>query len=76
MAKTTPFRRDLSAELPKHFKATPDERVREALALGRELFEMHLRTLPPAVSRDEAGERLRLTTHAGRRPSRVMSQAR
>ena len=76
MATTTPFRRDLSAEVTKHFNETPDERVRQALALGRELFEMHLSTLSSVVSRYEAGERLRLATHAGRRPSRVMSQPR
>ena len=76
MATAAHFRRDLSAEVSKHFKKTPDERVREAQALGRSLFEMHLWTLPPGVSRVEAGERLRLATHAGRRPSRVMSQPR
>jgi hypothetical protein len=37
---------------------------------------MHRRTLRPDLSRDDAGERLRLATHAGRRASRVMSAPR
>ena len=67
---------DFAAEVSKHFTGTPDVRVRQALDLGRELFEMHLLTIPPGVSVHAAGERMRLATHAGRRPSRVMSQSR
>jgi hypothetical protein len=70
------FSRDLAAEAAKHFKGSPEERMANALALGRDLFEMYARTLAPTVTRAEAGERVRLTTHAGRRPSRVMDLPR
>lgn len=73
---TPAFRRDLAAEVSKHFRGTPEERVRQALALGRDLFEMYLGTLPPGTSRAEAARRMSVRTHAGRRASRVMDLPR
>ena len=64
--------RDLEAELAKHFKGTPESRVREALRLGREALDAFLATLPPGTTPAEARAILRRNKHRGRRPSKVM----
>ena len=69
-------KRDLATEAEKHFRGTPDERVRTAFALGASLFEMYFRTLPRGTTRAEAEDMVRRQTHRGRRPSRVMDLPR
>ncbi|HJQ99054.1 MAG TPA: hypothetical protein VJ826_12145 [Candidatus Polarisedimenticolaceae bacterium] len=68
--------RDLRAEVAKHFKGTPEERLREALRLGRAELEAFLATLPPGTTRTQAREILRKNKHRGRRPSRLMDGPR
>jgi urease accessory protein UreF len=69
------LRRDLEAEVRKHFQGTPEERMKQALEMGASLFELYLSMQPPGTSRRAAEERIRSTTHQGRR-SRVMARAR
>jgi hypothetical protein len=73
---TTTVQRNLATEAEKHFRGTPDERVREALAQGAALLDLYVRALPPGTTRLEAAEKMRRATHAGRRPSRVMDLPR
>jgi hypothetical protein len=68
--------RDLAAEVSKHFKGTPGERLLRALRLGLRDLDLFLATLPPGTSRDEARRILRRNKHPGRRPSRVMESPR
>jgi hypothetical protein len=68
--------RDLQAEIAKHFKGTPEERLREALRLGKAELDTFLATLPPGTTRAEARDILRRNKHRGRRPSRLMDGPR
>lgn len=68
--------RDLKDELAKHFKGTPDSRVREALRLGEEALDAFMRTLPPGTTRAEAREILSRNKNRGRTPSKVMEAPR
>lgn len=65
-------KRDLAAEVAKHFKGTPEERVADALRAGEEALQLFLATLPAGTPRTAALDILRRNKHRGRRPSRVM----
>lgn len=69
-------RRDLSAEVAKHFKGTPDERLRAALRLGNEMLDAFLATLPPGTDRETARDVIRRNKNRGRRPSCLMEAPR
>jgi len=68
--------RNLAAEVAKHFHGTPEQRILQALRLGRESVTLYLATLPPTTTWSEAAERLRRNRYRGRRPSAVMEARR
>ncbi len=68
--------RDLKAEVAKHFKGTPESRVRDALRLGEEALDAFLQALPPGTSREQAREILSRNKNRGRCPSKVMEMSR
>ncbi|MFN8643226.1 MAG: hypothetical protein U0802_16790 [Candidatus Binatia bacterium] len=65
-------RRDLQAEIDKHFLGTPAARAGAALRLGDEALELFRATLPASVPRAEARAIMRRNAHPGRRRSPVM----
>lgn len=67
---------DLAAELKKHFKGTPEDRVALALKLGWRSLEFFLAAQPAGTSEQRAAEILRRNKHRGRRRSRVMEGPR
>jgi hypothetical protein len=69
-------RRDLSAEVAKHFRGTPDERFRAAVRLGGEMLDAFLATLPPGTDRETARDLLRRNKNRGRRRSPLMEAPR
>jgi hypothetical protein len=70
MARLPP--RDLQAEVSKHFKGTPAERVRTARRLGEQMLEAFLATLPGRSTRAEARAILRRNKNRGRRRCRAL----
>jgi len=48
--------RDLRAEAAKHFRGTPDERIRMALRLGQEAIDLFAGTLPAGTPRAVVAE--------------------
>ena len=65
-------RRDLAAEVAKHFRGTAEERVLLALDLGQRALDVFLATLPPGTTRVQAAAITRRNKQRGRRPSGVM----
>jgi hypothetical protein len=65
-------RRDLAAEVAKHFRGTAEERVLRALDLGQQALDVFLAALPPGTARLHAAAIARRNKQRGRRPSRVM----
>jgi hypothetical protein len=53
------LRRDLDAELQKHFWGTPEDRMRAALRLGDEAVELYRSGLAPGTTHGEAREAMR-----------------
>jgi hypothetical protein len=64
------FARNLDSEAARHFKGTPEERMRTALEAGELALRLYLATQPPGTNLKEARRRLQRAAHAGRRPSR------
>jgi hypothetical protein len=60
----------------KHFQGTAEERMLNALRLGREALAAFHATLPPGTTLNEAREILRQNKNRGRRPSKVMEGPR
>jgi len=73
---STLTRRDLAREAAKHFHGAPEERIAQAVRLGRGAVKLFLATQPPGTTWAEAAEVLRRNTHRGRRPSAVMDAPR
>ena len=69
-------RRDLEAEVAKHFHGTPEERFRQALQLGARAIDLFAAALPAGTPRAVAADTLRRNKHRGRRPSAVMDAPR
>jgi hypothetical protein len=65
-------RRDLAAEVAKHFRGTAEERVLLALDLGQQALDVFLAALPPGSTRLQAAAIARRNKRRGRRPSEVM----
>jgi hypothetical protein len=66
----------LQAEVAKHFKGTPESRVREALRLGEDALDAFMQALPPGTTREEAREILSRNKNRGRTPSNLMEASR
>ncbi len=62
-------RRTIDSEAARHFRGTPDERMRAALEAGELALKLYLATQPPDTSLQEARRRLQRAACAGRRPS-------
>jgi|MudIll2142460700_1097286.scaffolds.fasta_scaffold1195681_2 hypothetical protein len=69
-------KRDLAAEVAKHFKGTPAERMALARRTGEQALQLFLATLPPGTTRAAALEIVRRNKHRGRRPSPLMDAPR
>jgi len=67
MAQLPP--RDLHAEVQRHFRGTPEERVLLALQLGEQVLDVFLATQPPGYSREHARRLLQRNRNRGRQPS-------
>jgi hypothetical protein len=65
-------RRDLAAEVAKHFRGTAEERVLRALDLGQQALDVFLAALPPGTARRRAAALAQRNKRHGRRPSKVM----
>jgi hypothetical protein len=65
-------RRDLVAEVAKHFRGTAEERVLLALDLGQQGLDVFLAALPPGTTRLQAAAIARRNKQRGRRPSGAM----
>jgi hypothetical protein len=65
-------RRDLVAEVAKHFRGTAEERVLLALDLGQQALDVFVAALPPGTTRSQAAAIARRNKQRGRRPSGVM----
>ena len=65
-------RRDLHAEIAKHFKGSAEERIRLALGLGRQALTVFLALQPPGTTLRQAREQLRRNKHRGRHHSTSM----
>ncbi len=63
------MRRDLAAEVAKHFQSTPTARLLSARRLGRRALELFRATLPDGTSLRAARLHLQSGTHRGRRRS-------
>jgi hypothetical protein len=63
--------RDLQAEIEKHFKGTPGERIETALRLGREQLALYRATLPPGTTAEQARAMMQRNKNRGRRRSAV-----
>ena len=61
--------RNLHAEVERHFRGTPSQRILEALRLGEYVLDAFLATQPPGLSREQARRRLQRNRNRGRRPS-------
>ena len=69
-------RRDIEAEVAKHFRGAPEERIRQALQLGAQAVDLFAATLPAGTPRAVAADTLRRNKHRGRRRSAVMDAPR
>jgi hypothetical protein len=61
--------RTLDSEAARHFKGTPEERMRAALEGGELALRLYLATQSPGTSLEEARRRLQRAAHVGRRYS-------
>ncbi len=69
-------RRDLAAEVAKHFQGTPAMRLRAARRLGRRALELFRASLPEGTSLREARLQLQFGRHRGRRRSAAIEALR
>jgi hypothetical protein len=72
----TTARRTLAEEAAKHFRGTPESRLREARRLGRRALELFRATLPEGTTIREARLLLEAGKSRGRRRSRVIEALR
>jgi len=61
--------RNLHAEVQRHFRGTPAQRILEALRLGEQVLDFFLATQPPGLSREHARRLLQRNRNRGRRRS-------
>jgi hypothetical protein len=64
-------KRDLTAEVAKHFRGTSAERMVTALRLGREALDLFLATQPVGMTRQAARRILQRNKNRGRQPSAI-----